>query len=105
MTNIVVSVASIAVILFSLGGCDATQVGGATARIAMLCQDVLPLAGLASIIPEGEIVALGVRAACATDAGIAKLAADPSSAEWLNRQAAILRGLVKKPNLGGRGGA
>lgn len=71
------------------------KVASVTASIAAGCQEALPLAMLAGAIPTiGPFVAAGVQVACRTDAGIAKLTADPSSAEWLGQQVEILKQAV-----------
>jgi hypothetical protein len=71
--------------------CTATQVQDTTAQIGAVCATVQPLASEALALPTvGPFVAAGVLVGCTTDAGIARLATDPSSAAWLNQQAAML---------------
>jgi hypothetical protein len=78
--------------LLALGSCTQAQFNSATSAIAIACADAMPLVPLALGIPTvGPFVAAGVQVACGTNAGLAKLAADPSSAEWLGQQIAIMK--------------
>lgn len=75
-----------------LSGCSATQVESVTAKVGAVCAQVTPLASAAMMLPTvGPFIAAGVWAGCATDSGIAKLAADPSSLTWLAQQATMLQ--------------
>lgn len=79
-----------------LASCTQAQFTSATSQIASACAEVLPLANLAIGIPTvGPFIAAGVQVGCATDAGIAKLAADPSSQAWLGEQKAKLAAVLK----------
>lgn len=74
-----------------LTGCTGAQVESATTKIGAVCARVTPLAAKALALPTvGPFIAAGVWAGCATDAGIARLAADPSSVAWLDKQAVML---------------
>jgi hypothetical protein len=63
-----------------------------SAAVAQACAVALPYASAALAIPTvGPFVAAGVQVGCMTNAGLAKLAADPSSVAWLNQQTAMLK--------------
>lgn len=64
-----------------MAGCSVTQVKEAQPyldRIAAACRVAVPLAAIA------PPVAPWIIGGCATEAAIAKLAADPSSLQWLD---------------------
>ncbi len=85
------------IVLFALASCTAAQLADGAARVALACAVAKPLAGQALAIPEvGIFVAAGVLAVCASDAAIQRAAADPSTAEWLDRQAAILNAALHR---------
>jgi hypothetical protein len=97
----------IAAAMLALEACTATQLAtaqdvlaAAPADIQAGCNDALAAAGLASGVVKGgatntvgSIVA-GVVVGCTTAEGVAKLAADVSSAEWLGQQAGTLKTLA-----------
>lgn len=69
-----------------------TLVQTVTAEIAAACSEIAPFLPLAGAIPIiGVYVVPGVQLACNTDAGLQKLAGDPSSATWLGEQLQILK--------------
>lgn len=82
-----------------LAGCSAATVQrdvGQARQVAhsvkAACDLALPLAGMAAAIPTvGAFVAAGVQVGCGTEAGVAKLLDDPSSAAWLGQQAQMLK--------------
>jgi hypothetical protein len=85
----------LALVGLGLVGCtpaQQAQVGAALDTVQAACNEALPLANLAIVIPTvGPFVAAGVQVGCGTAAGLAKLNADPTSAAWLAQQAAILK--------------
>ena len=88
------------VLLVLLAGCNAAQVENVTGRVAVLCSEVLPLAQEASVLgPAGAATAAFSLAACGTNKGLARVAADPQGAAWLDQQAAILRGIIARVRL------
>lgn len=60
----------------------------------LACADATVLAPLASGIPGAAAIVPGVMIGCATAEGLARLAADPSSAEWVGHQIGSLRSLA-----------
>lgn len=81
-----------------LAGCNTpasqvvADVQSGTAAVENACNAAMPFVPLTIGIPTvGPFVAAGVQAGCATNAGIAKLAADPSSVQWLQQQQAIMQ--------------
>lgn len=80
-----------------LAGCTAEQISTGTDRVAAACAAVMPLAQQAAMLPPyGPAVAAFALAACGSNAGIARLAADPTSAAWLDEQAAQLRAILHR---------
>lgn len=80
-----------AISVLSLVACTAAQIETGAERVALACAVARPLAAEALVLPTaGPFIAAGVVVGCATDSTIARLAADPSSAAWLDRQAAML---------------
>lgn len=68
--------------------------------IGAACAEAMPLAALATPLPvAGPFIAAGVQVACATHDGIARLAADPNSAAWLQQQAAMLKAALSKAGI------
>jgi hypothetical protein len=83
--------------LIVLAGCTATQIENGAAAVQSACAKILPLANLAIMIPTvGPFVAAGVQVGCGTADGIARLVGEPSSAEWLAQQEAILKNALGK---------
>src|SRR5438067_1946401 len=81
-----------ALLSLTLFGCSAAQIEDGASKVAVACQIAMPLASSALALPmAGPFIAAGVVMGCATDAGIARLAADPSSAQWLDQQATMLK--------------
>lgn len=88
----------------SLAACTATQVqqatttaAGVNAKITAACAEAVPLANLAIGLPTiGPFIAAGVQIGCATNSGLARLAADPNSAAWVNQQIGLLRAALGK---------
>ena len=88
--------------LLALAGCNPAQVASVQVEAAKVggelqaaCAVALPLAGAAVVIPTvGPFIATGVQVGCGTASGLAKLAADPSSAAWVNQQIGLLRAAV-----------
>lgn len=80
-------------IALSLSGC--AQLTATATRIEpgleRACADALAVANIASYIPEAAEIVPYVRIGCATAEGLIKLAADPSSVEWVG----ILVGKMK----------
>lgn len=84
-------------VLVALAGCTGAQVQQTAGTIAAACANAMPLATLATPLPvAGPFIAAGVTVGCTTDAGLAKLAADPNSAAWLDQQATMLRAALAK---------
>lgn len=87
-----------------LGGCNpaqvqqvATNASDLNAKIAAACAEAVPLANLAIGIPTvGPFIAAGVQIGCSTNAGLARLAANPGSVAWLNQQIGLLRAALGK---------
>ena len=83
-----------------LSACTGAQVQHATGAVAAACANAMPLAQLATPLPvAGPFIAAGVTLGCTTDAGLAKLAADPNSAAWLDQQAAMLRAALARAGI------
>ena len=78
-----------------LGACTAAQVQTASADVQAACADILPLAQMASLIPQASSIASGVIVGCTTASGVARLASDPTSTAWLGMQAQMLKDLLK----------
>lgn len=62
----------------SLAACSAAQINAAATQIQSACADAAPL------LPIAGPLAPYIGAACTVD-GIAKLASDPSSAQWIGQ--------------------
>jgi hypothetical protein len=90
--------------MLALDACNAAQLttaqdvlAAAPADIQIGCGDALAAANLASGIVKGgaantfDSIVAGIEVGCTTAEGIAKLAADASSAEWLGQQAGTLK--------------
>ena len=68
------------------------QAAGVSAELQSACALALPLAQMATPIPTiGPFVATGVTVGCGTAQGLAKLAADPTSAAWVGEQMQMLK--------------
>src|SRR5438067_4143285 len=77
---------------FTLFGCSAAQIEDGASKVAVACQTAMPLASSALALPmAGPFIAAGVVIGCGSDVAIARLAADPSSAQWLDQQATMLK--------------
>lgn len=72
----------------ALGGCSSmsqfTQ-GAAKVepKLAAACQDAMLVANIAGLVPGVGAVVPYITAGCATADGLAKLAADPNSVQWV----------------------
>lgn len=81
--------------LMFLGACTGnavTDLQSNMAAVQQACAAVEPLVPLTLSLPTvGPFVAAGVQVGCGTAAGLAKLAADPSSVQWLAQQEQILK--------------
>lgn len=70
----------------ALVSCTAAQqktVNTGVAAVTAACMDVAPLANAALLVPVAAPVAVYVTAACQDATTIAKIAADPTTVEWL----------------------
>lgn len=68
------------------------QAAGVSAELQAACALAMPLAQMATPIPTvGPFIATGVVAGCGTATGLAKLAADPTSAAWVGEQMQMLK--------------
>ncbi len=83
-------------VVLLLGACTAAQIQTASVDVQAACADILPLAQMASLIPQAGSIASGVIVGCTTASGVARLASDPTSAAWLGMQAQMLKDLLKK---------
>lgn len=84
-------------IALALVGCTAAQIESGAAAVQASCARALPLANMALVLPViGPYVAMGVQVGCGSADGIAKLVGNPSSAEWLAQQEAILKNALGK---------
>lgn len=82
----------VAAALIVLGVASCAWLQAHQSDIDRLCATAVPLASAAMPIPiVGPFIAAGIPIACQTEQGLARLKADPSSAEWLAQQIAMLR--------------
>lgn len=58
------------------------------------CTDAMSLAGVAALVPQAAPILPFVTAGCGTAEGLAKLAADPSSVEWVGTLVGQLKAVV-----------
>lgn len=97
----------IAIVVFAAGlvaACTAAQLqqatntaAGVSVELQTACALAMPLAQMATPLPTvGPFIAMGVTAGCGTAQGLAKLAADPSSAAWVGEQMAMLKAALHK---------
>jgi hypothetical protein len=86
-----------AVLVSACSTAQMAEVQKVSAAVEAGCADARPLLPLAGLIPVvGGYIAAGVDVACNTQAGLAKLAADPSSAEWLCQQVQMMKDALRK---------
>lgn len=86
-------------IAWVLSGCTAAQREVVSSEIQIACSDVMPLTQIAALVPGANSIAAGVNIGCTTAEGIARLAADPTSAVWLGQQKQMLTDLAKRAGL------
>lgn len=80
--------------LLGLAGCTTAQLQFAATDVSAACTDAIGAANTALLIgsasPGVVTVANGVILGCTSAEGLAKLAADPSSPQWLGIQQGLL---------------
>ena len=87
----------VAAVALGLAACTAAEIESGATAVQAGCARALPLANMAIVLPViGPYVASGVQIGCGTASGIAKLVGEPSSAEWLAQQEAILKDAIGK---------
>lgn len=88
-----------AVSLLGLGACTAAQLQLASTDVSAACADAIGAANVALTVgaatPGVVTVADGVILGCTSAEGLAKLAADPSSPQWLGIQQGLLTAAAK----------
>ncbi len=82
--------------LLLLGACTATQVETVSRDVQVACADIMPLTEIAMMVPQAAPIAAGVIVGCTTASGLARLAADPSSAVWLGMQGQMLKDFLRR---------
>jgi hypothetical protein len=87
--------------LLALAGCSSDQLGKFTAGAAKVepalqsaCDTAVALSTVAGLVPGVGAIVPYISVACRTAEGFAKLAADPSSAEWLGQLSGQIKGLA-----------
>lgn len=91
--------ASVAALL-ALGACSAQQQQDFTADAAKVqpalqtaCNDAMAIANIAGLVPGVGAIVPYINVGCGTAEGLAKLAADPSSAQWVGEQIGTIKAL------------
>lgn len=97
---------SYALIALGLSACSAAQTaqvettaGKVDAALQIACSDALAVANLAGLVPGVGAVIPYINVGCATADGLAKLAADPSSAAWVGQLTGMVKGLASAAGL------
>lgn len=86
--------------VLALSGCAAERtvrdvtVGADAVHLA--CSEAVPVAQMAVLIPGAGAIAQGVVVGCQTADGLARLAAEPTSAAWLGEQTQMLKDLIAR---------
>ena len=90
----------------ALTGCSSSQMASFQSQVnqvqpalQMACNDALTVANLAGLVPGVGAIVPYINAGCATAQGLAKLAADPSSAAWLGELTGEIKGLASTAGL------
>lgn len=94
------------VALLVLAGCSAAQLQSVSTTAASIqpglqaaCNDALAIANIAGLVPGVGAIVPYLNAGCATAEGITKLAADPSSTEWVGTLAGQIKALASAAGL------
>lgn len=90
----------------ALWGCTAAQTtqvqstaGQVDTALQSACTDALLVANIAGLVPGVGAIIPYINAGCATADGIAKLAADPTSAAWLGQLTGEIKQLAAAAGL------
>ena len=67
--------------------------------LTMACNDALAVANLAGLVPGVGTIVPYITAGCATAEGVARLAADPTSTQWLGQLIGMIRALATAAGL------
>lgn len=68
----------------------------ASSAVEAACNEAVPIANAAALVPGVAPIAAYVVAGCMTAEGLAKLAADPTSAAWVGTLIAQIRALAAR---------
>lgn len=92
--------------LFVLGGCTPAQQQAFTSGAASIqpalqtaCTDAMAIANIAGLVPGVGAIVPYLNAGCGTAEGLVKLAADPSSTEWVGQLSGQIKALAGKVGL------
>lgn len=81
------------------GACTPQQqavITSASSAVEAACNEAVPIANAAALVPGVAPIAAYVVAGCMTAEGLAKLAADPTSAAWVGTLIAQIRALAAR---------
>ncbi len=70
------------------------QLATAGATLQAACTDAIAIANIAGLVPGVGAIVPYITAGCATAEGIARLAADPSSTQWLGELVGKIKALA-----------
>ncbi len=81
-------------LLTSCTAAQQAQLATAGATLQAACTDAIAIANIAGLVPGVGAIVPYITAGCATAEGIARLAADPSSTQWLGQQIGAIKALA-----------